>query len=209
MGADYEAAFGDIFDVTLTGVIDRDIETKGDGDKAKRYVKDSIRKLYFRGTPLIDAGGRFADGTVPEYMVFDKPNMAHEFVKVVEEGMEKSKTSFAKSNASTPKIEVKTPSPVSEGYEEIEDDMEDEIEEDIEESVETVDEESDVPFDIDVDDTDISSEYPDNLADVIRAEFKALTDASLKAKVKEIIAEYGKLNDVPTDGLKRIYDVMH
>ena len=209
MGADYEAAFGDIFDVTLTGVIDRDIETKGDGDKAKRYVKDSIRKLYFRGTPLIDAGGRFADGTVPEYMIFDKPNMAHEFVKVVEEGMEKSKTSFAKSNASTPKIEVKTTSPVSEGYEEIEDDMEDEIEEDIEEPVETVDEESDVPFDVEVDDTDISSEYPDNLADVIRAEFKALTDASLKAKVKEIIAEYGKLNDVPTDGLKRIYDVMH
>ena len=30
MGADYEAAFGDIFDVTLTGVIDRDVEEKGE-----------------------------------------------------------------------------------------------------------------------------------------------------------------------------------
>ena len=73
MGADYEAAFGDIFDVTLTGVIDRDLETKQVGDKTKKYATDEIRKLYFRGTTLIDAGGRFADGAVPEFMVFDKP----------------------------------------------------------------------------------------------------------------------------------------
>ena len=56
MGADYEAAFGDIFDVTLTGVIDRDLETKQVGDKTKKYATDEIRKLYFRGTTLIDAG---------------------------------------------------------------------------------------------------------------------------------------------------------
>lgn len=92
----YEAAFGDIFDVTLTGVIERDIEEKevrvGDETKKKRYATDSIRKLYFRGTPLIDAGGRFAYGAVPEYMEFDKQNMAADFIKVIEEGMEKSKT---------------------------------------------------------------------------------------------------------------------
>ena len=98
LGSDYESAFGDIFDVTLTGVIDRDFEEKKVGDKVKKYSTDTLRKLYFRETPLIDAGGRFANGAVPEYMVFDKPNMGAEFVKVVEEGMEKSKTEFASNN---------------------------------------------------------------------------------------------------------------
>lgn len=87
LSADYEAAFGDCMDACLTGVIDRALEDKGD----KKIATDSIRKLYFRGTPIIDAGGRFADGTVPEYLVFDKPNMAKDFIKTCEEGMEKSK----------------------------------------------------------------------------------------------------------------------
>ena len=87
LSADYEAAFGDCMDVCLTGVIDRALEDKGD----KKVATDSIRKLYFRGTPMMDAGGRFADGNVPEYLVFDKPNMAKDFIKTCEEGMEKSK----------------------------------------------------------------------------------------------------------------------
>lgn len=95
--AAYESAFGDIFDVCLTGVIDRDIEehtvTEGEKTKVKRYATDIVRKLYFRETPLIDAGGRFSAGSVPDYMVFDKWNMAPEFIQVVEEGMEKSKIS--------------------------------------------------------------------------------------------------------------------
>lgn len=92
LGASYEAALGDIFDVTLTGIIDRNIEVVGSGENTKRYATDAVRKLYLRGTPEIDAGGRFAFGAVPEYMVFDKPNMAADFIKVMEEGMEKSKT---------------------------------------------------------------------------------------------------------------------
>ena len=95
LSAAYEAALGDIFDATLTGIIDRNIETVGEGDSAKRYATDAIRKLYFRGTPEIDAGGRFAADAVPEFMVFDKPNMAADFIKIVEEGMEKSKTVFS------------------------------------------------------------------------------------------------------------------
>lgn len=119
MGADYEAAFGDIFDVTLTGVIDRDFEEKGEGTKKKKYSTDTVRKLYFRETPLIDAGGRFAFGAVPEYMIFDKSDMGEEFVRVVEEGMEKSKLS-KKSVVTTT---VKAPAPVedepeTEAYEE-------------------------------------------------------------------------------------------
>lgn len=92
LSAAYEAALGDIFDVVLTGVIDRAIETIGSGDDTKRYATDAVRKLYFRGTPEIDAGGRFAFGAVPEYLVFDKPNMAKDFIQIIEDGMENSKT---------------------------------------------------------------------------------------------------------------------
>lgn len=102
LSAAYEAALGDIFDVVVTGMIDRNIETVGEGSDAKRYATDSIRKLYFRGTPEIDAGGRFAFGAVPEYLVFDKPNMAKDFIKVIEDGMEKSKTCNASTKAKKP-----------------------------------------------------------------------------------------------------------
>lgn len=188
MAADYEAAFGDIFDVTLTGVIDRDLEEKKVGDKVKKYATDTIRKLYFRGTPLIDAGGRFADGSVPEYLVFDKPNMAADFIKTIEEGMEKSKSILDKkkmlNQPPTVKKEVVT--------EEVP------FEEDVDDDIDSV-----------VDDTPESSDYPENLDDVIRTMFKECADANLKAQVKEVIAEYGKLKDVDEDGLKRIYDMMN
>ena len=196
MGADYEAAFGDIFDVTLTGVIDRDLETKQVGDKTKKYATDEIRKLYFRGTTLIDAGGRFADGAVPDFMVFDKPNMGAEFVRVVEEGMEKSKSTLGKRNSnpvvSTPKPEIQvTPEP----------------------ETQKVDFLSDIEDDDLLDETPVSevpteSKYPSDLNGTIRTMYKECKDATLKASVKEVIAEYGKLNDVDEDGLKRIYDMM-
>lgn len=184
MGADYEAAFGDIFDVTLTGVIDRDIEEKGEGDKKKRYATDTVRKLYFRETPLIDAGGRFAYGAVPEYMIFDKDDMGTEFIRVVEEGMEKSKKTLGKKSP-TPKLEKK-PEPVKE-------EVEDEIDE-----IDPVDE---VPFT-----EETTSDYPNDLVGTIRTMFKDCEDKDLKAEVKEIIAQHGKLNDCDEDTLKSIYD---
>ena len=196
MGADYEAAFGDIFDVTLTGVIDRDLETKQVGDKTKKYATDEIRKLYFRGTTLIDAGGRFADGAVPDFMVFDKPDMGAEFVRVVEEGMEKSKSTLGKRKSnpvvSTPKPEIQV-TPESE--------------------TQKVDFLSDIEDDDLLDETPVSevpteSKYPSDLNGTIRTMYKECKDATLKASVKEVIAEYGKLNDVDEDGLKRIYDMM-
>lgn len=184
MGADYEAAFGDIFDVTLTGVIDRDIEEKGEGDKKKRYATDTVRKLYFRETPLIDAGGRFAYGAVPEYMIFDKDDMGTEFIRVVEEGMEKSKKTLGKKSPA-PKLEKK-PEPVKE-------EVEDEIDE-----IDPVDE---VPFT-----EETTSDYPNDLVGTIRTMFKNCEDKDLKAEVKEIIAQHGKLNDCDEDTLKSIYD---
>lgn len=83
-----------------------------------------------------------------------------------------------------------------------------------------VEEQEDIPFDADdVDDIDDSeatedvkdteSEYPDNLDAVIRKMYKECKDAELKASVKNVISEYGKLNDVDEDGLKRIYDMMN
>ena len=184
MGADYEAAFGDIFDVTLTGVIDRDVEEKGEGDKKKRYATDTVRKLYFRETPLIDAGGRFAYGAVPEYMIFDKEDMGAEFIRVIEEGMEKSKKTLGKKSL-TPKVEKK-PEPVTE-------EVEDEIDE-----IDPVDE---VPF------TEGStSDYPENLVGTIRTMFKDCEDKDLKTEVKGIISQHGKLNDCDEDTLKEIYD---
>ena len=188
MGADYEAAFGDIFDVTLTGVIDRDVEEKGEGDKKKRYATDTVRKLYFRETPLIDAGGRFAYGAVPEYMIFDKEDMGAEFIRVIEEGMEKSKKTLGKKSP-TPKVEKK-PEPVKE---DINDDIEDEID-----NIDPVDE---VPFT-----EDVTSDYPDDLIGTIRTMFKDCEDKDLKAEVKELIAKHGKLNDCHEDTFKEIYD---
>lgn len=191
MGADYEAAFGDIFDVTLTGVIDRDLEEKKVGDKTKKYATDTIRKLYFRGTTLIDAGGRFADGAVPEYLVFDKPNMAADFIRVVEKGMEKSKSTLGKK--SKPVVEKKKVEPDPEPIEEDEDIDDIPVEKTIEQE-ETMTE---------------TFDYPDDLAAVIRTMFKECTDKDKKASVRKVIAEYGKLNDVDEDGLKRIYDMMN
>lgn len=109
-----ESAFGDCLDVVITGVIDRDTEKKtkkvGQGTKTEHFVTDTVRKLYFRGTTLIDAGGRFSDGAVPEYMIFDKKDMGAEFIKVVEDGIEKSRTVAVTSNEPTfkpEKVEIK------------------------------------------------------------------------------------------------------
>ena len=72
-----------------------------------------------------------------------------------------------------------------------------------------------VPFvEDDIDDIDtsvteeVSSDYPEDLDGVIRTMFKECKDADRKAKVKVVIAEYGKLNDVDEPGLKKIYDMM-
>lgn len=75
--------------------------------------------------------------------------------------------------------------------------------------------EEEVPFvEDDIDDIDTpateetSSDYPEDLDGVIRTMFKECKDVDLKAKVKAVITEYGKLNDVDEDGLKKIYDMM-
>lgn len=188
--SNYEAAFGDIFDATLTGVIDREYETKGDGDKAKKYATGEVRKLYFRGTTLIDAGSRFADGAVPEYLTYDMPDMefAELFLKTCEEGMAKSKLDFTAQKPTTKKSTKKPdPTPV--------------VDEEDEEDIELLAAQEDtVPFDIDepeeetVEDDEMITLDVERLG-AIRAAFKG-ADANAKAKTKVYLAAYGnKLSD--------------
>ena len=179
LSAAYEAALGDIFDVVLTGIIDRNIETVGEGDSAKRYATDAVRKLYFRGTPEIDAGGRFAAEAVPEFLVFDKPNMAKDFIETVEEGMEKSKTNFTAK--AKPVKEKPAPAPAPEPVEE-----------------------DDLDMDADIDELDEVIEPTMSIAEMkteIRNRNKAGT-AEQKAAVKAIINATGKkLNEINDEDL--------
>ena len=112
LGSSYESAFSDIFDVILTGTIDRTFDEKND----KKYTTDSTRRLYFRGTNLIEAGSRFATGAVPEFLSFpndmDSLDFAKLFIKTVEDGLAKSKldlTSTPTSKIPQAKIPVTVP----------------------------------------------------------------------------------------------------
>ena len=97
LNSNYESIFGDVFDCVLTGYIDRDLEEEiiqisDDKEKKIRHATGETRKLYLRGTTFIDAGCRFKDNSVPEYIIFDKPNMAKTFIETLEEGMRLSKS---------------------------------------------------------------------------------------------------------------------
>lgn len=94
----YDNMFGYVLDATITGVIDRQLDTvvvsqKNGEDKIKRFVKSKERRIYFRDTSNIDAGGRFADGAIPTYIPVDimDSSTAHTFIKYIEDGIELSK----------------------------------------------------------------------------------------------------------------------
>lgn len=217
LSAAYEAALGDIFDVVVTGMIDRNIETVGEGSDAKRYATDSIRKLYFRGTPEIDAGGRFAFGAVPEYLVFDKPNMAKDFIRTIEEGMEKSKTCNATFNSdcettkkTTKKItkKAKVEEPIIEEDEEIDATQ---VQSDDVNEVETApwDDDTDEEVDLfDEDNEDDVGAFDENAAKAtIRPAFK-VADAETKKAIKGIL-NGAKLADVHDENtLKAILEAL-
>ena len=169
----YESAFGDIFDCTLTGVIDRVFDEKKDGKVTKKYTTDSVRKLYFRGTSLIDAGGRFASDTVPEYLEYNIPSLdfAKLFIKTVEDGLKDSAIDVPKSKSKAkPKAEPEPePTPV-------------------EEDVIDLDEFEDINLESEVD--------KDALMAEIREKFLN-ADKETKTKIKALLKEYGvsKLDD--------------
>jgi hypothetical protein len=198
LSADYEAAFGDVFDVCLTGVIDRTLETKHVGNDQKNVVTDTERRLYFRGTPMIDAGGRFAAGTVPEYMVFDKDNMAADFIKIVEGGMEKSKLSGFKVKAK------------------VEDELVVEAKSVVKPVVNTAAEveEDEPPFDADSSESEDEEAY--SLAERLAAVREAFKNAvkELKDQVKAILIANGngqekaKLDNLPVEELAKVEAIL-
>lgn len=197
LGASYESCFGDIFDCTLTGVIDRVYDEKDD----KKYATDSVRKLYFRGTNLIDAGGRFANGTVPEYLEYptnmDSYEFAKLFVKTVEDGLKGSKI------GSTPVVSkpTKTASPKLEPQEEEPEDEELNVEDD-----ESIDEVDDVEETVE-DDEDVETSDFDR--DLIKAEFKKST-REVKDQIKAILAAHGdgKVDGCDDEGLTEVCDIL-
>ena len=178
--------------VHVVGVacIDRTIDVVGTGREnimnhkeiTVNKVSNETRQIVFRDDSYsVDSKSRFA-GIVDRI-----PLDAEELQKALKDAIKNSKTSTSKK--STPKKETKKsePTPV------IEDELEDDLVEDV--AVDTVEE--------------VTSEYPDNLVEVIRTMFKECKDADTKATVKGIIAEYGKLNDVDEEGLKKIYDILN
>jgi hypothetical protein len=128
--SNYESIFGDIFDCVLTGFIDRELEEEtiqvtDDKEKVIRHATGETRKLYLRGNTFIDAGCRFKDGSVPEYIVFDQPNMAKIFIDTLETGMKLSKSGVESKQIETPKPIIKEEPKIEDNV--IEEDLTDEI----------------------------------------------------------------------------------
>ena len=193
LSSNYESAIADVCDIVLTGNIEREFETKGEGDNAKNYLVSEERRLYFRGTELIAAGSRFAPDAVPDYIVFDgsPEEFAAKLIKTIEEGMEKSKTS----STSIKKKSTK-PTPISEP--------------DPEENPEVADEEFDI-FDDDETPQEEEAVTPVDKETLtsIRSSFKS-ADADTKSKVKAVLSNYnGKLSsEMRASDVEKIKEIL-
>jgi hypothetical protein len=197
--SNYESIFGDIFDCVLTGFIDRELEEEtvqvtDDKEKVIRHATGEIRKLYLRGNTFIDAGCRFKDGSVPEYIIFDQPNMAKIFIETLETGMK-----LSKSGADNSQLEVK--STVK---------KEQPIKETIIEDVD-IDETEDLePDDIIEDSPVIDLEKNKELKAKVAGKYKTATKEQ-KAQVKEILAKYDttKLDETkPTQMFVEVLEIL-
>ena len=198
----YNAAIADICDIVLTGNIEREFETKGEGENAKNYLVSEERRLYLRGTELIDAGSRFAPGAVPDYIVFDgtPEEFAANLIKTIEDGMEKSKSNPAtKTTTKTSKKSTKKaePAPIAEE----EDDLTAMLKAVVEKANAKEEVEDEVPpFDTESEVDDIFEEEEAAEDEMITLDTVRLTairnafksaDSSTKAKVKNHLADYG------------------
>lgn len=179
------------FHVIGIACIDRTIDVESTGRKnivtkkevTVSKVKEEKRKIVFRDDNYsIDSKSRLS--AIEPEIALD----ADELLRALKDAIKNSKKK-AGSTPVKPAITESTQTPIAQ--------------------------EEEVPFaEDDIDDIDTpateeaSSDYPEDLDGVIRTMFKECKDADLKAKVKAVIAEYGKLNDVDEDGLKKIYDMM-
>lgn len=219
--SNYNAAIADICDIVLTGNIEREFETKGDGENAKNYLVSEERRLYLRATELIDAGSRFAPGAVPDYIVFDgtPEEFAAKLIKTIEEGMEKSKSAAPTTKKTATKKTTKKPEPIVE-----EEDEEDELikmaKSVLSAKVDDSAEDDSVPFDVDEEDIFPEDETEEGDEDVvitldedrlnaIRVAFKA-SDATTKTKVKAHLVDYSnKLSaEMKTSDVNAIEEIL-
>lgn len=183
--ADYDAVCADCFDIIVTGLVNREIEERGSGDSVKRYVKETERRLYFRGNEIVEAGGRLKGLAVPEYISFDKENMAKDFIATVENALKAGRVDVKSVHAATTpkKVEIKS-TPIVEKAPIVEEDLSSLVsDDDIFDEEEPIVEEP-TPIEIGAE-----------RLGAIRVAFKA-ANAEVKATVKKHLANYGnKLSD--------------
>lgn len=200
--ADYDVVCADCFDIICTGLVDREIEERGSGDSTKRYVKETERRLYFRGNEIVEAGGRLKGLSVPEYIVFDKENMANDFIETVETALKAGRVDAVKttsaSKKSTPKKTINKPEPTP-VVEEEEDDLTAMLRAVVDKAQVKEEVEDVAPFDMDSEIDDIFEEetvedemitLDEARMSAIRAAFKS-SSSDIKAKVKMHLTAYG------------------
>lgn len=214
--ADYDAVCADCFDIIVTGLVDREIEERGSGDSVKRYVKETERRLYFRGNEIVEAGGRLKGLAVPEYIAFDKENMAKDFINTVETALRAGRVDGKTETKKTTKKSTKKPPVEEEDYELMEQLRA--VVEKVEAKDEVV-EDDEPPFDMDSEMDIFSEEETVEEDEVITLDADRLTairnafkgaDASAKAKVKTHLVEYGnKLSDtMKTSDINAIEEIL-
>ena len=172
--------------------IDRTIETEATGRKnivtkkdiTVNKIKEERRKIVFRDDSYsVDSKSRLSK------IVEEIPLDTDAFLNALKDAIKDSKNKTHPVSKTTTKTTKK-----AESVEEV---IEDEIDNDID---------SDIDSDVEENTTDMVSDYPEDLVGTIRTMFKDCTDKDLKAEVKGIIAQHGKLNDCDEDALKEIYD---
>ena len=172
--------------------IDRTIETEATGRKnivtkkdiTVNKIKEERRKIVFRDDSYsVDSKSRLSK------IVEEIPLDTDAFLNALKDAIKDSKNKTHPVSKTTTKSTKKA--------EPVEEVIEDEIDNDID---------SDIDPDVEENTTDMASDYPEDLVSTIRVMFKDCADKDLKAEVKGIIAQHGKLNDCDEDALKEIYD---
>ena len=168
--------------------IDRTIETEATGRKnivtkkdiTVNKIKEERRKIVFRDDSYsVDSKSRLSK------IVEEIPLDTDAFLNALKDAIKDSKNKTHPVSKTTTKTTKK-----AESVEEV---IEDEID-------------NDIDCDVEENTTDMASDYPEDLVGTIRVMFKDCADKDLKAEVKGIIAQHGKLNDCDEDALKEIYD---
>lgn len=196
----YEACFSGLLDIIVTGAFENDeiigSVTKGFGTSEKEInlvdATKQKRKLYFRSTPFVDAGGRFADySEIPESMELKlNEDNAGEFIRIIELGMEKSKLKYRKSN------EVSKPSEL---------DKEEVIS--VEEQEYISEPELPATDDLPFEESESEMTQEELFEEIRKLGKEKLKNASIKAKVAAVSG--GKLTkNTPKEKLKEILEIL-